>query len=199
MATPRLLLFIALSGAVHAVLLGAVTDRVRVPSEATDALRVTLLAPGRAASSHDQALTRRDRQKTSAAPNGNETFPPAHMNPEVDPVAAGQRDSNSPRSSADVRGRKVQALLYRALRTAFDYPLLAQRQGWQGEVRIALTVRASGQLSDVRIVGTSGYAILDEAAIRSVRQIREVPDAVALLNGESLELVLPVRYQLLAS
>ncbi len=96
----------------------------------------------------------------------------------------------------DVRGRRIRTHLDRALRASFQYPLIAQRQGWQGEVRIALTIRADGLLDNIRVSRSSGYPVLDDAAMESVRQIRAIPQAIAALDGKTIDLVLPVRYEL---
>jgi TonB family protein len=64
---------------------------------------------------------------------------------------------------------------------------------------LALVVGPRGQLSAVRIVRSSGYDILDQAAVEALNRLRQVPEAAAILNGTVLSLVLPVRYRLVSS
>lgn len=90
----------------------------------------------------------------------------------------------------------LRAALLRLLGTHFDYPWVARRRGWEGEVRLAMRVGASGRVSDLRVVGTSGYRVLDRAALRSARHIRKVPDAGRWLHGRSVDIVVPVEYRL---
>jgi protein TonB len=86
--------------------------------------------------------------------------------------------------------------LLRLLGEHFTYPWIARRRGWEGEVRLALRVGAAGRVSDLRVVKTSGYAILDRAALRSARHIRAVPEAARWLRGRHLDIVVPVEYRL---
>jgi len=55
------------------------------------------------------------------------------------------------------------------------YPALAQRRGQEGRVRIEFTVEPSGRLADVRVVQSSGFALLDEAAVAVVRDQWQFP------------------------
>jgi TonB family protein len=55
------------------------------------------------------------------------------------------------------------------------YPLAAQRSGISGEVDIRLTILRDGSLEDVVIAKSSGYEILDKAAIGSVRRASPFP------------------------
>ncbi|MDT8402995.1 TonB family protein [Sulfuriflexus sp.] len=91
----------------------------------------------------------------------------------------------------------MQANLQQAFALQFHYPRLAIRHGWQGEVRLGLRIEANGRLSRVRVVQGSGYGLLDDAAIKSLNKVAILPQAIALLNGNSMDLILPVRYELL--
>ncbi|UCH53938.1 MAG: energy transducer TonB [Pseudomonadota bacterium] len=113
------------------------------------------------------------------------------------PATANARQPDT-RGSADARAQQIRRALWRALDTHFYYPLIAQRNGWQGEVRLALIVGARGQLSNIRIVQTSGYAILDEAARDALLAVRHVPEAGVWLDGSDLSLILPIRYRLVS-
>ena len=73
-----------------------------------------------------------------------------------------------------------------ALLPHFEYPPLARRRGWQGRVRIGLLVEADGQLSRVQLVESSGYTLLDKAAMKNVNQLRNVPGATQWLDGRDL-------------
>jgi len=49
------------------------------------------------------------------------------------------------------------------------YPEASARYGIYGDLRLLVVIRHDGSLEDVRILSSSGYAVLDEAAIRIVR------------------------------
>ena len=94
------------------------------------------------------------------------------------------------------RYRRVRDELLQALLPHFEYPPLARRRGWQGRVRIGLLVEADGHLSRVQLVESSGYTLLDKAAMKNVNQLRNVPGATQWLDGCDLDVVLPVSYRL---
>ncbi|MEQ8515958.1 MAG: TonB family protein [Chromatocurvus sp.] len=49
------------------------------------------------------------------------------------------------------------------------YPEASVRYGMYGSLRLLVTIRSDGSLEDVELLASSGYAVLDEAAIRIVR------------------------------
>jgi TonB family protein len=52
------------------------------------------------------------------------------------------------------------------------YPLIARARGWEGSVEIALSVLTDGSVDGARLRRSSGYPVLDEAAIAVARQSR---------------------------
>lgn len=91
----------------------------------------------------------------------------------------------------------LHAQIQQAFRLQFYYPRLAVRQGWQGEVRLGMKVAANGRLEDIHILVSSGYGILDRAALESLGKVVQLPAATVLLHGQDLALELPVQYRLL--
>lgn len=55
------------------------------------------------------------------------------------------------------------------------YPLAARRQGAEGRVVLRALVLEDGRCAEVRIVRSSGYALLDESALATVRRWRFLP------------------------
>jgi len=84
------------------------------------------------------------------------------------------------------------------LKLAFSrhYPAIAIRNDWQGTVNIAIHIQADGQLSRVRVISSSGYRVLDHAAVNSIIKINSLPEARHWLNGDNFDVILPVIYQL---
>lgn len=76
------------------------------------------------------------------------------------------------------------------------YPAIARRKGWQGIVRLELHVESDGLISDLHIDATSGYAVLDEAALQSL-QLANIPGAARWLHGKAVDIVVPVEYRLI--
>lgn len=73
------------------------------------------------------------------------------------------------------------------------YPAEAVRNGWEGEVLLRIAVDPNGQVSKVSIEKSSGYAVLDQAALRAVRLWKGIPATQA---GEPVAVVrlMPVRF-----
>lgn len=70
------------------------------------------------------------------------------------------------------------------------YPAEAIAQGLQGEVLILLMLSENGQVSAARVEESSGYPLLDNAALRAVRALHSLP------ADAPRETVLPVRFRL---
>ncbi len=51
-----------------------------------------------------------------------------------------------------------------------EYPRLARRRGYQGTTILEVLVGATGRVLDIRVLNSSGYEILDNAAVASVRE-----------------------------
>lgn len=92
---------------------------------------------------------------------------------------------------------RLQARLQHSLRAYFDYPRIARHRGWEGRVEVGLRVEANGRLSDIRVLRTSGYAVLDRAALASVGRIHRLRGAAEWLGGRPMDMVLPVQYRLI--
>ena len=57
------------------------------------------------------------------------------------------------------------------------YPFIARARGWQGSVDVGLLVLADGTVNAASLRHSSGYGVLDEAAIAVARQSRFSPPA----------------------
>jgi len=81
-----------------------------------------------------------------------------------------------------------------ALSWAKHYPDAARARGEEGTVRLALTIGRSGHVLSARVIGSSGSAILDQAALEMARSAsgRPLPPEM----GSAVSVVVPVRYSL---
>src|SRR5574337_536925 len=75
------------------------------------------------------------------------------------------------------------------------YPLLAREKGYEGTVYLRVLVRADGRVERLAVDRSSGYEILDRAAIDSVKEWAFFP---AKKGGKSVEswVLLPVKFAL---
>lgn len=132
--------------------------------------------------------------------------PPAVVHDSV-PASMGiespARDTRAATATGAERGdelrEQLRSRLNNALIAHFDYPLTARRRGWEGVVRVGLRVEANGRLTRLHVIGSSGHAVLDRAALNSLGRVGRLPDAISWLQGRQFDMVLPVRYQLIDS
>lgn len=75
------------------------------------------------------------------------------------------------------------------------YPLLARRRGYQGKVLLEVLVRKDGKAGSIRLSKSSGYEILDRAAIKGVKDWLFHP---AKRGDELVEMwvEIPIRFQI---
>ena len=71
------------------------------------------------------------------------------------------------------------------------YPDRAQRNGWEGQVVVMFSVMQNGRVKDIRIRKSSGYGILDENVLETIRKVEPFPRPPV-----AVELVIPVSYRL---
>ncbi len=90
---------------------------------------------------------------------------PAPPEPEVEPPGA----ESTPSSPEPLEGLCVPPA----------YPPLAARRGWTGTVVLLVEVSEDGSVSSVSVETTSGYALLDDAALRAVKGWRFAPARLA--------------------
>lgn len=146
---------------------------------------------------------RRAAQTTPATADRHDTYAVADVH-NADPSTPATRTSTTPASGvASTAGdppadtvNRIKAQLYTDLARHFDYPEMARRRGWEGRVMVAVNVASDGQLQQIRVARSSGFTLLDDSALQSLRQVDRIAAAVALLNGRKLAMQIPVIYRL---
>jgi len=135
-------------------------------------------------------------QPIARAPAATVTPADAHSKKILQSLPAAQVMSTT--LSREQLDRHLRASVLDLITRKLTYPAIARRKGWQGVVRLELHIESNGQISELRIDETSGYAVLDEAALQSL-QLANIPDAAQWLQGETREIVVPVEYRLIDS
>jgi protein TonB len=97
--------------------------------------------------------------------------------------------SRQPRT-APVHARLDQRARQRKLAEHLFYPPEAVARGLEGEVRLLLTLDAHGTVLSAEVAASSGYAILDQAAVSAAYAMARVD------NGGAREMILPVQFRL---
>ncbi len=90
----------------------------------------------------------------------------------------------------------IKTKLLSSLSRHFEYPLQARQKGWQGSVILGFYLTSNGVLTNVRVLQSSGYNILDLSALNSLRQIKHVSNYQGNLGKNKVSMTLPVIYRL---
>ncbi len=111
------------------------------------------------------------------------------------PAAVQPPEAATPRPALN-RARIV-TRLHKELRARFTYPPLARRRNIQGRVLLGFGIDGTGTIHHVRVMRSSGHAILDLAAERAIRRLHRVQWYPAASGGQATEIELPVEYRLI--
>jgi protein TonB len=194
---------LAIGGQAQALQVTVVANQSLARSEPAAASEETRQLSG-SPPDHGTPLTQQPamRVATSAKVPAPDQKPPSRharsSAPEQKQRAPGSTQASRQPSSMQV-SEQISTALRHQLAKHFKYPWLARKRGWQGKVTLSLRVDRNGKLTQWAVSKTSGYALLDRSALNTAKAIGSLPQAAAWLNGRSLNLLIPVRYQLLDS
>lgn len=172
-----------LSLLLHAILLGAggwLLDRQPRDAAELPPLEVSLTPP----EAPPPALLAPEAPAPEAVP---ETAPVA-MAPELRPAPP-----QAPAAVAPAAAGTVAAITQAATRQIAQYlfyPPEAIAQGLQGQALVRLYLDEKGDAIAARLERSSGYPLLDDAAVRAAAAVRSMPE------GGAREILLPVRFRL---
>lgn len=79
--------------------------------------------------------------------------------------------------------------------SCFIYPPEAKAKSWEGIVKVRFTLAQDGRIKEIDIAESSGYPLLDAAAILAIKDASPYPFPQDYLTEEELEITLPVIYQ----
>lgn len=74
------------------------------------------------------------------------------------------------------------------------YPEQAVRQGWSGTVEIGINVSADGTPQPAQMLRSSGYLLLDAAALDMLNQAARYAHVPPGLRGQAFSVRLPVEF-----
>jgi len=109
--------------------------------------------------------------------------------------SASSSDNNGA-AGLDVNGmRQYRLSLAAAARRHKVYPAQAVENGWSGTAEVAVAIAADGAPQPVQLLSSSGYAVLDAAALEMIASAAlhtAVPDS---LRGQRFSIPLPVVFE----
>ncbi len=107
--------------------------------------------------------------------------------PAVDEPAGEEMDALRGLFTGQVRQRIARAR---------NYPRIARRRGMEGQPVIDFTLDKRGRLTKVDLAQTSGYRLLDRAALEAVHNGAPYPEIPAPLKIDSFQFKLPISFVL---
>lgn len=122
--------------------------------------------------------------------------------PRVEPQVAARPEApappvRQPAAALDAKALKAYGeILAQALDKRKSYPRLARMRNWQGTTQLKLRIGADGKLQDVSVGTSSGFELLDAAAIRMVQDALPLPELPATLLGRELTMTVPIVFKL---
>lgn len=136
--------------------------------------------------------------KPSTALPGKSTSPDATIKPIPPATNTANITIKAERQRDELQVVHVKIQKQLNIRLAFNhhYPTMAIRRAWEGRVNLSIRVLANGELTNIHIIDSSGYSILDKAAVRSIIRIAALPQARQWLQGRNIDVILPVIYKL---
>lgn len=136
----------------------------------------------------------------TASQTTDASSPPSQMD-SGSPTATPQRTlvMNHPAIARTIPSRPdygwLKDLLKRRIMSLQAYPRLARMQGWEGIVVVRATIKNDGSLLNVVVTESSGYAALDEDALKLMQRV--CPIRLQHDLGQShIEVLVPVHYRL---
>lgn len=163
-------------------------------------------ASSRSSSPDEHSLTSQPTGQSSViasqigSPTTDSMSPPPQMG-SGSPAAAPQQTlvMNHPPITRTILSRPdygwLKDLLKRRIMSLQAYPRLARMQGWEGIVVVRATIKNDGSLLDAVVTESSGYASLDDDALKLMQRacpIRLPQD----LGQPHIEVLVPVHYRL---
>lgn len=140
------------------------------------------------------AADRPARQAGAAAPGPSAPLAGAVARaPDGDPGSATAAASGAARASAE---RAYLAGLRRAIAQAQRYPAESRRRAESGVATVSFVIDAGGAIDGVRLAGSSGAPLLDQAAVEALRRLGRYQPIPSVLGRRSWALRVPIRFDL---
>jgi len=114
----------------------------------------------------------------------------------------GSREANKKEDTVDLSTTEYKYLSYflklkRQIEGVWNYPEISRLRGEQGELFLIFTIRRDGYLEDIKLINSSGYARLDDEAVRAIRVAAPFPPFPDQWRGlERLNIRAAFRYEI---
>ncbi|MBI6630774.1 energy transducer TonB [Pontibaca salina] len=145
------------------------------------------------ATEHDPEQIEADSQvgaEDSAA--SEQSVAGVHAETEAD-TAEASSEGLTAEQTAEIREWQKSIVLM--ISRAKTYPSQARRDRIEGEVQVRFTLDRYGAVISAEIADSSGWPVLDRAALETVASIDKMPTPPNYLEGDEFTLLIPLRYR----
>lgn len=116
----------------------------------------------------------RPRPKIFAEPKRPELFPTDERLAELERKYAaeapkGEVGKTLSLNTSELKYQKYLMDMKKKIEFYWEYPMLAAKNGWQGSLKVNFRINRDGSVSDISLERSSGYPMLDDAAMTAVR------------------------------
>ena len=94
-----------------------------------------------------------------------------------------------------VTARYIQ-IVNKRIQDNLSYPWTASQGNLEGVLKLSLKISATGQLLDTKVIQSSGFAVLDENALKTVREVSPFAPFPSEINQKELWVEIPIVYNL---
>ena len=133
--------------------------------------------------------------KVETPPSLPPSAPAASAPPGRATVAAAASRPEEPGTPAEKARKKYLKEHFTYIRDAIlnklSYPHMARKMGWSGTVKISFCVCENGSVTDVKVVNSSGFGLLDNSAVDTIKKTAPFPKPPIMA-----EVVMPITYKL---
>ncbi len=77
-----------------------------------------------------------------------------------------------------------------------EYPMIARKKGWQGKLLLNVHVNKYGNVTNIKVVKTSGFEILDKTSVETLKNWKFIPARIGKKNIKD-NLNIPVSFKLI--
>lgn len=84
------------------------------------------------------------------------------------------------------------SIISKLVREHLEYPYLARRMGWEGEVLLFFRLNPTGEVEEIKVLKSSGFEVLDKSAVNAVKRASKYfpcPKQIVLIK-------LPIQFKL---
>lgn len=102
-------------------------------------------------------------------------------------------DTTTPAKEAMLR---YQDMIKQRIEEARQYPAWAEERKLEGIVQLRFSIYSNGQLGTIHILHPSGYNILDQSALKTIKKASPFPPIPKEIDGDSVNIEVSIVYLL---